>query len=316
MTRRSPSKATWNATERDFAILADIGEHGILDTRMIHRRHWPTETDIRACQKRMATLKKQGLVDLASLTVTRKADVKKSVKKAPFGGSLPNAFVLTPSGAAVLLEHTGETARRISRSEPSAVMLLHRLAVVAGRLAFDEAATNAGLLRPKWILEQDCVPNPRLKQPAEERHLLYERFSVSDGDDIWSRPDASSLLQQQKGTEAAPRFLVIYWEFDRSNNGLDRERAKALGYDCLLRNQVYRRHWPCLVEQEPDAFRVFYVCESEKRIQELCAGMADLDITAYYRFAIKDQVESPAVLTEPIWRDTLGRRYAILRRAN
>ena len=170
--------------ERDYAILSDIGEHGILDMRMIHERHWAEGTDVRACQKRMSILKEQGFVDEASLGVTRQAGSKNRAAQKTMAGSLPRAFVLTPSGAAVLLEHTGETARRVSRSEPSNVTLLHRLAVVACRLAFDAAAKSTGMARSEWIMEQDCSPNSRLDQPADKRHLLYERFSIGDGQEV------------------------------------------------------------------------------------------------------------------------------------
>lgn len=317
MTLRSRSNSSWNPTERDFAILRDIGEHGLLDMRMIHQRHWPVGTDIRSCQKRMAILNKEGLVCDAPLVVARQISSQSRDRAKKIGGSLPTAYGLTPKGAEVLLEETGEPAKRISRSDPAPATLLHRLGVVAVRLAFDAGAKAAGLTAPQWILEQDTYANARLDQAAEKRHLLYERFRSGENQDASCRPDASVLLQHaSNGDSSPPRFLVGYWEIDRSTNSLDRELSKTPGYDCLLRSGVVRQHWPCLNQTGPDAVRVFYVCESGERIASLVTALRDQPVAAYYRFGLKAEVLSEGVLREPIWRDTLGRRYAILRRSS
>ncbi len=316
MTLRSRFSSSWNPTERDFTILRDIGEHGLLDTRMIHQRHWPEGTEIRSCQKRMAILKKEGLVCDAPLVVARQISSQSPNRSKKFGGSLPTAYGLTPKGAEVLLEETGEAAKRISRSDPAPVTLLHRLGVVAVRLAFDEGAKAAGLAAPQWILEQDTYSNARLDQPAEKRHLLYERFRSGENQDVSCRPDASVLLRHATGGDSSsPRFLVGYLEIDRSTNSPDRELAKSPGYDCLLRSGVVRQHWPCLHQSDADAVRVFYVCESVERIASLASVLRDQPVAAFYRFGIKQEVLSEGVLREPIWRDTQGRRYAILRRS-
>ncbi len=314
MTLRTRSSSSWNPTERDFAILRDIGEHGLLDMRMIHQRHWPEGTDIRSCQKRMAILKNEKLVCDVPLVVARQTPSQSPDRSKKFGGSLPTAYGLTPKGADVLLEDTGEPAQRISRSDPAPATLLHRLGVVAVRLAFDAAAKTAGLVAPLWILEQDTYSNARLDQPAEKRHLLYERFRSGENQDASCRPDASVLLRHANGaTSSSPRFLVGYWEIDRSTNSLERELAKTPGYDCLLRSGVVRQHWPCLNDTDADAVRVFYVCESAERIASLATVLRDQPVAAYYRFGIKEEVLSEGVLRKPIWRDAQGRRYAILR---
>ncbi|HQX51778.1 MAG TPA: replication-relaxation family protein [Planctomycetaceae bacterium] len=306
MTPRSPSKLKWIPTDRDFAILADLGELGIMTTRMIHKRHWSEGTGVRACQERLSLFRQEGLMAERRLAVTERQGTK--IEPHDLVGPNPTAFVLLPKGAEFLETHNGIVAKRVSRSEPSHATLLHRLFVVACRLAFD---AGFGSHAPRWIHEQDCVPGVGLAESAEQRHVLYERFRLEDRF-AWLRPDASCLIQIAEPNDSV-RFVVAYWEIDRSTNSPEREFGKASGYDCLLRTKGYQRHWPELKEMEPDAVRVFYVCESQKRIDELSNVFRALSIARFYRFVIRSRLLTTPDPTVAIWQDVQGRKYSILR---
>jgi hypothetical protein len=307
MTPRSPSKRKWIPTDRDFAILADIGELGIVTTRMIHKRHWPEGSGMRACQDRLSLFRTEGLLGERRLAVTERQGAK--IEPHDLVGPNPTALVLLPKGAEFLETHNGVVPKRVSRSEPSQATLLHRLFVVACRLAFD---AGFGSRAPRWIHEQDCVPGVGLAESAENRHVLYERFRQEHGD-AWLRPDASCLIQIAEPNDSA-RFVVAYWEIDRSTNSPKREFGKSSGYDCLLRTKAYQRHWPELKGIEPDAVRVFYVCESQKRIDELSDVFRDLSIARFYRFVTRNRLLTTPDPTAAIWQDVDGKTYSIVKR--
>jgi|GEM_PF-2003768 len=309
MTLRSPSKQVWQATHRDFAILADIGEYGILTTKMVHKRHWPDGTSLRACQVRLSVLRDDGFIGDVRLAVTKSQS--KKVEPYDLIGPNPTGFVLLPKGAEFLESHAGTVAKRVSQSKPAALTLLHRLNVVACRLSFD---AGFGQPTPRWIFEQDCVPGCGLAESAENRHILYERFRLENRD-AWVRPDASSLIRFE-GATGSSHFVVAYWEIDRSTNSLDKEMGKSTGYQCLIRTGAFRRHWPELAEIQPDAVRVFYVCESQKRIDQISNVLRGHGVAPYYRFAVREELLSSPEATARTWQDTEGEKYSILRRPN
>lgn len=301
---------------RDIAILTELGEYGILDTAVIHRRHWPADATIRACQQRLKILSDAGLIKRASLIVAYQAG-KTTAKKSGaslVGGSIPTAFWLTQHGADLLERETGHRPRRVSRSDPAAATLLHRIETVEARLAIDDASKNSGLRIPAWIMEQDTYPNVTLSDPLEKRHVLYERFTVGKDQHVSCRPDASCLLHiPRPGHPDVTDPLIIYWEIDRSKSSPQVERDKAAGYHALVQTKTYAKHWPATAAMSPYV-RIFYVCPSTERIAFITTEVRSLAIAKDYRFAVRSDVVTDRVLTEQIWQDIDGKRYSIVRR--
>lgn len=294
--------------ERDVKILAEVGELGLLDSATIHRRHWEPGTKIRACQQRLKLLVDSGLLRPTMLQVA-------VVRGPSSGGTIPTIYGLTPKGAEVVEAETGHTPRRIQRDDVKSPTLLHRLEMIHARLGFDDAARLAKLSPPSWIMEYDSEESPAGK--AVTRYLvLHQRLRMADGEEVSCRPDASSVLHIPRQSDPAKLDpLVVYWELDRSTNSHRREQNKAIGYEELLRQSVYNRHWPNLSGDL--AVRIFYVCKSEERIAELRKTFATEhvgEVGKDFRFALASDVVPDRVLTEPVWSDTKGKRYQLLRR--
>jgi hypothetical protein len=106
--------------------------------------------------------------------------------------------------------------------------------------------------------------------------------------------------------------LVVYWEIDRSTNAKAREREKTFGYDALIQTKTYSKHWPALDGRNPTV-RVFYVCPSIERIDELVAEVRSTHVAQSYRFTTRRDLNEGDPLFTPIWRGIDGKRYAIMR---
>lgn len=297
---------------RDLLILSEVGEYGFLSSTTIQSRHWPDAKSIRACQQRLRLLTDDGLLKRVHLLVAHQGngDVRGVV-----GGSIPSAYALTPHGAEALYRTTGETARRVSKSDPAAATLLHRLEVVEARLAIDDACRAAKISPPEWIYEYDPIPGIKVKlgDPMEERFILYERFRIGEHEP-YCRPDASCRMQIPTASGQGFDPLVVYWEIDRSSNSKAREREKTFGYDALIQTKTYAKHWPAADRRDPPV-RVFYVCPSSERIDELVAEVRSIRVAQSYRFTTRDELLGGDPLFSTIWRGIDGKRYAIMRRS-
>lgn len=300
---------------RDLSLLSEIGELGVLDTATIHARHWADDTGIRACQSRLKKLDEAGLVRKAELAVSAKATLVK--KSSEFGGSQSTAWTLTPHGGDVVELETGHRPTRVQRKELKERTLLHRLDTVHMRIAVDDACRNAGIQQPVWIMEHDSYEKVKLSDPLENRLLLYERFPITDTKTVSCRPDASCLLHIPRPKNASQSDpLIVYWEIDRGTNDVAQERAKVAGFDALFKTDTYRRHWPTATKRD-HAVRVFYVCPDLARIESIIAGLKTLDVVKKnYRFAKFEAArDCQRVLEEPVWQDSVGNFYSILRKS-
>lgn len=288
--------------DRDLAILADVGEYGCLDTILIHRRHWPPDTGIRACQNRLKKLVEAKLLRPARLTVSQTASTGKLI-----GGRLATAFSLSSVGADLVEQATGRRPARVSKSELAEVTLLHRLRTVYSRVAIEDAAVSLEMRGTHWIMEQDSLPDARPGMPIHERMVLFERFG-SGRDSVSCRPDASCLLWIPRGSEYRP--LILYWEVDRSTNRLSAELEKCAGYQNLMATNRYAIHWPETVGKS-SAQRVFYVCNTQTRIKNIAEKIRDEPVAKAYRFSTHDQLQQTNPVTDKIWSDINGKLYAI-----
>lgn len=298
---------------RDLKLLYDLGQVVLMTVDMIRLRHFrdgkggQEPTSDRACLRRLRLLREHGLIARISFPVV-------SYGNRP--GHLLTIYRLTRHGADMLLARTGAGPARLLRTEPKPQTLLHRLALAQVMLAVNDAVESAKLPQPMWILEQDMRPGFSPSATRTERFILYEDFKNPDGEIILCRPDASTWLR----FPATDSFhdLLIWWEIDRSTEGLDQVASKLAGYHRLLRDEepgpdgspqrVYLRHWPAA----PNATRrVFFVCESTQRIDHLCMAIRQLPGSEFVRLTTRAQLTVDRFLAEPIWQDVKGERKAI-----
>jgi hypothetical protein len=284
--------------ERDLQFLLAVGELGMLDTDMIHHRHF-TNVTLRRCQQRLAQLEGQGLTRSVGLTVW-------------YGngsGRLPRIHCLTEKGASVVASITGDEPKRVLRSDPRPETLHHRLAVVRTRVAFGDACRAVGLAAPEWILEQDRREDVDAQAPPSRLRVLYHEFPLG-GKTVTCQPDAACLLEiprLEPDTGTTP--LLLFWEIDRSTESRKQALSKCAGYAALLESRSYRRYWPA-AEQAP--VRIFWVCRSQARIDSLLASFRAQPVAQQFRFTTADELRAESALTRPIWQALDGPSRAIL----
>lgn len=107
-----PARHSMKAQPRDFSILAELGEVGLLDTDTIWQRHFPLDQSGQACRRRLRLLADHGLTQTIHISVASTAGL----------GRLPILHRLSPEGAEYLFEETGikalrPPAARMSRSQ-------------------------------------------------------------------------------------------------------------------------------------------------------------------------------------------------------
>lgn len=292
-------------TPRDIAILTDIGDHGMLDTEMIRTRHFPNDSTGRACERRLKLLCDAGFTKKVNLGVSKQKPKRTATSKATWQ-RVPAMHFLLPAGAEVVEAQTGSLPKRITRSEPKPMTLLHRRLVVQVRLALDAACDREGIPRPEWILEQDARDGSGFGSPSE-RLVLYDTFQVN-GRTVACRPDAASLLRMRRGDKEV--HLVGYYEVDRSTES-DFD-SKLPGYAALLSKQAYRRHWQGL--NPGAAVRVFCVCRSHERIGSVVQSIKSWKCSESFRFGLHKDMTPDRILTEAVWMTMQGELRAILPR--
>jgi hypothetical protein len=287
---------------RDEGVLIEIGEVGLLDTLLIHQRHMRGVT-LRRCQQRMREVEACGLTHAVHLRVW-------------FGwrggGAVPTIHCLTERGASVVESLTGQRPKRVLHNDPAPETWHHRLAVVRGRLAFDDGCRSAGLTLPEWFMEQDRRDDADPNEPPSRRRVLYHEFNGGKKK-FTCQPDAASLLLIPRNVERPAEgttALLAYWEFDRSRERTGQVTNKCRGYAALLERRDYRRYWP---QAEQAAVRVFWVCPSRQRIESLRQAMRDEPIAGSFRFTTVAELQADAALVAPIWQTIDGQRREILR---
>lgn len=284
---------------RDLACLTDLGELGLLNTEHAHSRHFP-DVSLRRCQQRLAEFASQGLTRTVPLVVWH----------AGRRGRVPTVHCLTERGAAAVAAVTGVRPRRFSRSDPKPETLLHRLAMIEARLAFDDACRRLGLAQPAWLHEQDRHDESAEDECPSRQRVLYHEFPAREKP-VTCQPDAACLVQipRQPGQlETTP--LILFWELDRSTESRKQAASKCVGYAALLERRDYRRYWPA-AERAP--VRVFWVCRSGQRIESLSAAFREHAVAQQFRFAVAGDLTADTTLTSPIWRTVDGQCREILR---
>lgn len=292
--------------ERDLRLFADLADACIMDFPTIWTRHFserdgkPSDEHQKACGRRLRLLIAAGLLVKVKL---------------PEGYPGPAIYALTRQGADMLLALRGIEVRRMLTDPPGLPTLLHRLGVGRMLLTFNDACERHQFPRPPWILEQDTIPGVGPKAHPSERFVLYEVFPLTtEGETIPCRPDASCLLSiPHSSPSGEPQTIQvpIYWEYDRSTMTRERMEKKPPGYEALLSSYRYRKHWPQVAET--DRVRICFVVPSEERLRNLADTYRPSRVAAYFRFATLADFSPARLLTETVWQDVNGNRYALYR---
>ncbi len=282
---------------RDLLVLNELGTYGILSTTDVKEIFFPNETD-RACRKRLRLFSLHGLTRMTKLTVAFSRDGR--------GGSIPTLHSLTDDGADLVETQTGSRPPRILRTSPSPFTFFHRMEIVQVIRQFNTGCERAGLSQPEWIMEQDPYPDAPTSSPPNQRRLLYHAFQ--DGrTKFTAQPDIASRFAI--GTTE----IAVFWEVDRSTEGLKQIRTNKLEGHLALVNEflagTQRRYWS---DFEPGFAFVFWVCPSSKRVAELSAVATDHAVAPLYRFVTRDVLDNPhALLCEKVWSTVAGEFRAL-----
>lgn len=288
--------------QRDIALFSELSRLGLLDTTLIHKRHF-IDVSRRRCQQRLRQYLELGLIRSVALTVWY-ADRD--------GGRIPTIHCLTERGAGVLRQSTGEASPRFLRSDPRPETLQHRLAIVKVRLLFDDGSRLAGLTEPEWFMEQDCRRDAKDGGSPSRQRVLYHEFSSGKGK-FTCLPDAACLLwapRDATGADKQTTPLVVFWEIDRSTERTAQVAGKCRGYAALLARRAFRRYWP---EAGQAAVRVFWVCRSQKRVESLAQALREYPVADCFRFTTEDALRPETAFTAPIWQTVAGEMREIVR---
>lgn len=285
---------TFLPTQRDLALLVELGEAGLMSTPMLIERHFrglaKASDAERAFRRRLRVFQQLGLVESAVVAVQHRT-----------GSSRLGIHTLTAAGAEFITAATGNCPRRPGTSLLlSPVTLPHRLGVIRTRLLFDDACRAAGIASMDWVHEYDLRRGADPKSPNQHKFVLYEAFERS-GERLVCWPDAAARLRIS-GEE--DHQLLVYLEYDRSTETAKQLAAKAKPFDLLVREHRYRGHWTDMTGQA--TVRVLFLCPSRERLVNAVEAIRSEPGAGLFRFATFADLHPPTLLTKPLWRTTAG----------
>ncbi len=288
-------------TKRDVALLAELGELGLLSAPMVLARHFTgfanEESAQRSFRRRMKRLIAHGLIDRSRVPLKRVA-----------ASGLLAVYRLTAAGAELVAELTGSVPRRAGSAQPlNPVTIPHRLGIVTTRLAFDDAHRQLGLSAPEWLFEYDLHSEVTATATNDEKLVLYESFTV-EGKRLVCWPDAAARIRL--GSEPAHELLA-YVEYDRSTESSRQIAAKSEPYWRLVRERRYLGHWPGPPGQH--VVRVLFIVRSEERLQHVAAALRGTPGAELFRLATYADLQPETLLTAAIWRTVDGRVLPMLK---
>lgn len=287
---------------RDLGLLAELGEQGLLDTDMLHARHFPGLSR-RRCLQRLAAYRGEGLTRMIPLSMWSRSGAHRAI---------PTIHTLTERGGDALADLTGVRPRRVSRGDPQPATIQHRLNIVRTRLALDDACRLHSIPAPEWILEQDRDPVAPDALPPSQRRLLYHAFPTPLPAST-CQPDAACRMAVPRDVarpDAGTIDLIGFFEIDCSTEGRQQIARKLPGYLRLIAEQPYRRYFAGIGSS---VVRVFWLCRTEERIRSLCDEFTGHPLASYCRLTTQADLTPQSALTAPIWRTVDGQRREILR---
>lgn len=303
-TRSLPSKLQRGVrlNDKDIEILADIGRYGLFDSALCHGRHFP-DTSREWCRQKLARLVEAGLLHSVKLQVWYAEHERTQ------GGRIPAIYCLTPAGADVVVQRTGEYPSRVARSEPAPVTIFHRLQIVKVRLAIDSALVALGLPPAIWTTEQDLRSDAGDDEMPNRRRWLYHEVCTEQGV-VTCRPDAAMLLRIPKPGDAGFTNLGGFFEIELSHKGAEQYLEKLRGYEALLQSRVFP-YWEAFPQI---ATRVFWVLPAAERIKRLITLFKRSEAASSFRYTTSAQCGA-GLLTDKVWINTAGEAMQIYRPA-
>lgn len=287
-------------TDRDRQILEDISlAGGLLDSKAIHQRRFPSDTTGEACLRRIRLLRGQQVLWCVQASVT--------FGVAPVG-RLPLVLGLTPKGADLLEELTGKRPGVVAQTL-SSQHLEHRLGMGHLRLLVNDACDKESLASPIWIGEYDPRPGirPFINDKLSKRFRLCHQY-VSGDNVLTCWPDAACLLGVPSGS-SIHQFLIL-WEYDRSTERLAQVRGKFPAYERFIGSND---HLGLFQSQDRIETRIFFVTQSEERWRNIADAIKEFPISACVRFGVRKDISPASFFREPIWSTPDGQSRAILR---
>ncbi|QDU42910.1 hypothetical protein Mal52_13790 [Symmachiella dynata] len=287
--------------------LQTLGEVELLDSDDFGSRFYPNDRTGQSYRRRLRLYTQHGLLQRIELPLVSTGRQ----------GRLPNIYRLTPKGADLLEQETGQRPPRYARSDPprQSHTWLHRLGIAKIQLSFNDACAQAGLPKPDWLLEYDTLPEAKINGPMSERFVLCHQFPLANGKKLTAWPDAAALLRVPQAGQIWR--LGLFVEYDRSTethtqlNGTKRSHAgngKLDGYSALLKTGEYQQYWP-----DADGVRILFVVRSEGRLRNIAETFRDHGVADSVRFAVEAEMTPERVLNSQIWRTIDGERRSIIR---
>lgn len=285
---------------RDRQVLGALAENGFMDTDMIHEHHFAGVSQ-RRCRQRLSQYQEHGLTRVLNLRLWTSEQSRRA----------PTVHSLTERGVDYVQTLDGTRPLRVSKGEPQASTIHHRLGIVRTKLVLDAASQSLGLLPPEWFLEQDRDPLTSDDLPPNQRRYLYHSFQEPVR--CTCQPDAAFRAAIPRDP-AQPRRdtteLIGFLEIDCSTEGRKQIAAKLPGYTRLISTRAFQRYFP---KSEKAVVRVFWVCHSWARIHSLCDKLGNDPVAQVFRFTTLADLTQTQALTAPIWHATDGKRREIIR---
>lgn len=199
---RQLERLSTQLSERDFAILTQVGQHRFLTTHQIQRfaldRHATTSTAERVCRRVVARLRRLGL--LASLP-QRVGGVR--------GGSSATIWHLTNAGLRLTINPDSRTRPR----QPSQRFLEHCLAVADTHITLRDLARYENIRQVGVQVEPGC----------------WRRYTGTGGEAHWLQPDlAVTVRGNDEDGSFEDRWFV---EVDRGTESMSTLLRKCAQYE-------------------------------------------------------------------------------------
>ena len=279
---------------RDVAFLVTLGDCGNLSGTMAHQNCFPTMGG-RAFRRRMQILCENRIIARVQLS---QLDLLNP------NGRPPSIYVLSDKGADLVYRHTGNRPKP-HRTSANPFTLQHRLAVAQLQLTFLKSVEHHALKSCTWINEWNTAASSKQGDTFDKRFVLYEVFDGVGGPNqsVSCRPDAAFRLDHQEWN------LLGYVERDRSTETHRQFANKIPGYESLVKQQRFSKHFPGCSKP---VFRLYVVCESAERISGLREILAKSSLGTMARFAEATALHPETVFAKPVWQDATGKHVPIL----
>lgn len=262
--RRSLRQVEAHLSERDRAILTDLGKFRLLTGRHIERLHFADGSPLTAARKSRSTLQRLYAQKLISRLDRRIGGIR--------AGSSGYIYALTASGQRIASRHGPAGGSRLRRHwEPSRLFTEHLLAISELYVGLVEA-DRAGAIE---LLDFQAEP------------ACWRSWHGHGGEVRYVKPDA--LVQLAVGEVEAACFV----EVDRGTESLSVIRRKS---------QAYVDYWHTGVEQARHELfpSVLWLTTDARRAEQIVDELARLDPETWKLFRVDQLARGIDAVTNTI----------------